>query len=1034
MPKNEDDIFDKIFKEQEGIDNAINQQMKLVDSLPEEEQVAQIQKLRNIRSRASSNLKARMKLAGQGLEVESDDEAGEPGQGALGFILESLGKPLSAAAFGVRSLIADDEEKEKEYRSKAIKSAIPFFETVTGEDVPYSGFAEVLEDAGMGEGGKLSEVFPSFFTDDGEGALTFKRGGVADITGRGAAGLGLDLVLDPLNLLFAPVKGASLAGRLASKTAKGTGKAFEKVFKTTAHAAMYESKIINPLLRLTNRYKFLARGSELSTDTATAIKKLDEGLRNLNPKVTRLLESPEFGDFHNFIREYSRKDEFWSKAATLDDVTTAAKAGDMETVNKFFPQWKNFIDEAFDGNKFNPEKFREVFFVNAGMTQRDAVAMRLMHNFFQKTGKMKKELGLLEAGALSKHPFWMPRKMEDLNFAHGIQELDEIKRANPAMADKFERLINKAEKAQIDGTIDGGVNTILNKNIGPSSSIESRVFATHIESGNFVKALGGRMNMNIPELMVGELRGIEKMRLFKDLTKDLQTMWGKGLAVAPEVKDTLKQVLKLNTPEAWGAVRRAYHKWFLNPLKMSLTAPFPAFHVRNIGDNTFRAYEQLGIKSLNPIDSKAAFHIQFGGDKAIDLGNGISMNATKLQETAIGSHIMREQFSRSDITRNLNDITRQYNSAPDSIKAKLSGVYKSVMNSGEYIGTKTENHARIKAFLTGTKKYIKDNNLQVGDDLNEAYLHGIKQSKTAFFDYLEMGPIDDALAQFIPFYRFSRQNIPFQLKTLAENPHRLATLTKARNSIAQEELTEEEQKLLSPYIKENIYFSLDENETGEHLMLAGLGASVEEFNKLWSPEGLVRTMEKVSVGQAVPPVQFAYSLMSNRNPFFGSEYDDFRSRQTYKGFYENKLMRKLVGGITREPQKLKDGKVIYRYELESPKQYGAVMSILSPIASVVASKTLGGLAGGALSPRGITTAGIISDERKDADLKTLKLITGLKITEIDFNRSKLSKLYKEVGNQGIALRKEARRQKKYREMGIKIGNRDNETDFLEEEE
>lgn len=70
------------------------------------------------------------------------------------------------------------------------------------------GFSEVMEQAGVGELGKLSDVVPFLFNETGEGAA-FQRGGWADPTGRGALGLVGDIALDPTTYLTAGGKTAS---------------------------------------------------------------------------------------------------------------------------------------------------------------------------------------------------------------------------------------------------------------------------------------------------------------------------------------------------------------------------------------------------------------------------------------------------------------------------------------------------------------------------------------------------------------------------------------------------------------------------------------------------------------------------------------------------------------------------------------------------------------------------------------------------------------------------------------------------------
>lgn len=95
----------------------------------------------------------------------------------------------------------------------------------------------------------LSDVIPSRFTDSDVEAkewLKFKRGGAADVSASGAAGLGIDIAADPTNLIpgVAISKGTELAGqglraagRAASKVSAPTLKQAGDVAKAvTVHA------------------------------------------------------------------------------------------------------------------------------------------------------------------------------------------------------------------------------------------------------------------------------------------------------------------------------------------------------------------------------------------------------------------------------------------------------------------------------------------------------------------------------------------------------------------------------------------------------------------------------------------------------------------------------------------------------------------------------------------------------------------------------------------------------------------------------
>lgn len=89
---------------------------------------------------------------------------------------------------------------------------------------------ELAQRAGLSER-TASEVFPGLYSETGDEWLKFQRGGLLDPTASGAAGLGIDILADPTNvlpgglLLKSAGKGAKEAAKLGAKAAKSGVKA-----------------------------------------------------------------------------------------------------------------------------------------------------------------------------------------------------------------------------------------------------------------------------------------------------------------------------------------------------------------------------------------------------------------------------------------------------------------------------------------------------------------------------------------------------------------------------------------------------------------------------------------------------------------------------------------------------------------------------------------------------------------------------------------------------------------------------------------
>lgn len=128
-------------------------------------------------------------------------------------VLDVLSRPSYAAAGAAKELLTDRGGGLGAAASRVGRELFSGIGSIKGDK---EGFAQVMEQSGVGELGKLSDVLPFLYNDTGEGAA-FQRGGWADPTGRGTVGLGLDIALDPTTYLTA---GGKAASRFA--TAKGS--------------------------------------------------------------------------------------------------------------------------------------------------------------------------------------------------------------------------------------------------------------------------------------------------------------------------------------------------------------------------------------------------------------------------------------------------------------------------------------------------------------------------------------------------------------------------------------------------------------------------------------------------------------------------------------------------------------------------------------------------------------------------------------------------------------------------------------------
>jgi hypothetical protein len=155
----------------------------------------------------------------------------ETAKGAGRMAIDVLSRPNYAVAGAAEELLTPKGGGAGAAFERGISELLSGIGPIKGQK---EGFAEVMEQAGAGELGKLSDLIPGIYSDTGEGAA-LQRGGPLDPTARGTLGLGLDIFTDPTTYL---TSGGSAVDKFL--TAKGTKYLSDagKAFRDTAYKAV----------------------------------------------------------------------------------------------------------------------------------------------------------------------------------------------------------------------------------------------------------------------------------------------------------------------------------------------------------------------------------------------------------------------------------------------------------------------------------------------------------------------------------------------------------------------------------------------------------------------------------------------------------------------------------------------------------------------------------------------------------------------------------------------------------------------------
>lgn len=142
--------------------------------------------------------------------------------------------------------------------------------------------------------------------------------------------------------------------------------------------------------------------------------------------------------------------------------------------------------------------------------------------------------------------------------------------------------------------------------------------------------------------------------------------------------------------------------------------------------------------------------------------------------------------------------------------------------------------------------------------------------KEVQFDYTDLTPFEREVAtRFIPFYRWSRNNIPFQLRQFAKNPAKYANANKLRQD--SQEYYGIDDKNMPDYMKNSFMLPVSGDGKGSGSML-GANLPLSDLTKLSTPG-------KLFVDSINPLLKLGIELPSNRNLFFNSDIEAFKGQQ-----------------------------------------------------------------------------------------------------------------------------------------------------------
>lgn len=171
----------------------------------------------------------------------------------------------------------------------------------------------------------------------------------------------------------------------------------------------------------------------------------------------------------------------------------------------------------------------------------------------------------------------------------------------------------------------------------------------------------------------------------------------------------------------------------------------------------------------------------------------------------------------------------------------------------------------------------------------ELYEAAAKKVREVQFDYSNMTPFESEFAtRAIPFYRWMRNNIPFQLKQFANDPRKYMAANKIRMN-AQEAVGLDEEEL-PDWMKDQ--FAVPVTGDGNKGKFVSLNLPLGDLSKISNPL-------KMGVDSLSPLLKTPLEVGMNRNFFFDKPIEKFEGQQKQYSVPSNILGLDIPGGGTK---------------------------------------------------------------------------------------------------------------------------------------
>jgi hypothetical protein len=383
-------------------------------------------------------------------------------------------------------------------------------------------------------------------------------------------------------------------------------------------------------------------------------------------------------------------------------------------------------------------------------------------------------------------------------------------------------------------------------------------------------------------------------------------MQDKGLAFDPDIADLIDATNKAYfTDDAVRGVLAVYDK-MLGMWKTSVTAVFPQFHTRNFISNIWQNWLG-GVR--DPRDYAEAVGIlakvKRGGIESLDDAQ------RKLYQSYLDNGLSGFGYYGGDIEKNLIGQVKQPGVKGVLQTAKAGPEW--LKERGLAVGSKVEDVGKLAHFINKRKA-------------GYSTVDAAESVRKYLFDYTDLSPTEkNIFKRIMPFYTFTRKNLPMELEALISNPSDFANLARTMRVAGYSPYRQEE---LPSYMREKPSYKIgDKFISGGVLDIPAL----EPLEMIGDTPG--RSVEKTLNKLLGPNIKVPMELALNRNMFQGRPQTEVKNIEPWAGKAVKSLG--LEDELGLKENESKSGEIYYT--TTKPHLWHVVRNLLSRVYSTTSS-------------------------------------------------------------------------------------------------